>query len=259
MATIFACEKVNKEYGGLLAVKDLTFSVEEGETYAIAGPNGAGKTTLFDTITGVSPVTSGVIRFDGQEIQHMRTDRICRLGIARTFQTTVAFDTQTALTNVLVGSILGRVGTGNPTMRFSDEAIEAAMDAMEFCDLLDKQSRLASQLTVSERKRLMLATALSTKPRLLMLDEPVGGLNRAEREEMAGLVRKINQAGITVLLIEHVMKAVQALASRLLVLHHGEKIAEGPPSEVLRDQRVIEVYLGGKGRPKLADNGGGAR
>jgi branched-chain amino acid transport system ATP-binding protein len=258
MATIFECEKVNKEYGGLLAVKDLTFSVEEGETYAIAGPNGAGKTTLFDTITGVSPVTSGVIRFDGQEIQHMRADRICRLGIARTFQTTVAFDTQTALTNVLVGSILGRVGTGNPTMRFSDEAIEAAMDALEFCELLDKQSKLASQLTVSERKRLMLATALATKPRLLMLDEPVGGLNRAEREEMAGLVRKINQAGITVLLIEHVMKAVQALASRLLVLHHGEKITEGPPSEVLRDQRVIEVYLGGKGREKLADNGGGA-
>jgi branched-chain amino acid transport system ATP-binding protein len=258
MATIFECEKVNKEYGGLLAVKDLTFSVEEGETYAIAGPNGAGKTTLFDTITGVSPVTSGVIRFDGQAIQHMRPDRICRLGIARTFQTTVAFDTQTALTNVLVGSILGRVGTGNPTMRFSDEAIEAAMDALEFCELLDKQSKLASQLTVSERKRLMLATALATKPRLLMLDEPVGGLNRAEREEMAGLVRKINQAGITVLLIEHVMKAVQALASRLLVLHHGEKITEGPPSEVLRDQRVIEVYLGGKGREKLADNGGGA-
>ena len=257
MATIFECEKVNKAYGGLLAVKDLTFGVEEGEIYAIAGPNGAGKTTLFDSISGVSPVTNGVIRFAGQEIQRMRADSICRLGIARTFQTTVGFDTQTALTNVLVGSILGREGTGNPTMRFSDAAIEAALDALEFCELLDKQGRLASQLTVSERKRLMLATALATKPRLLMLDEPVGGLNRTEREEMVRLVRKVNQAGVTVLLIEHVMKAVQAVATCLLVLHHGEKIAEGPPGEVLRDQRVIEVYLGGKGRAKLAGDGGG--
>lgn len=258
MATVFECEEVNKAYGGLLAVKDLTFSVEEGEIYAIAGPNGAGKTTLFDTISGVSPVTSGVIRFDGQEIQRRHPDSICRLGIARTFQTTVAFDTQTVLTNVLVGSILGRAGTGNPTMRFSEEAIEAALDALEFCDLLDKQGRPASQITVSERKRLMLATALATHPKLLLLDEPVGGLNRAERDEMAQLVRKVNQAGVTVLLIEHVMKAVQALANRMLVLHHGEKIAEGPPSSVLRDERVIEVYLGGKGREKLAgDRGGG--
>jgi branched-chain amino acid transport system ATP-binding protein len=258
MATIFECENVTKAYGGLLAVKELTFSIEAGEIYAIAGPNGAGKTTLFDTISGVSPVTSGVIRFGGKEIQRMSADDICRLGIVRTFQTTVAFDTQTVLTNVLVGSILGREGTGNPTMRFSEAAIEAALDALEFCYLLDKQGRQASQLTVSERKRLMLATALATHPKLLMLDEPVGGLNRGEREEMVNLVRKISQAGITVLLIEHVMKAVQALASRLLILHHGEKIAEGPPAQVLRDERVIEVYLGGKGREKLAGDGGGA-
>jgi len=257
MAAIFECDNVSKDYGGLRAVKDLTFSVERGEIYAIAGPNGAGKTTLFDTISGVSPVTSGVIRFDGHEIHRRRPDNICRLGIARTFQTTVAFDSQTALTNVLVGSILGRDGAGNPTMRFSDEAIEAALDGLEFCELLDKQGRLASQLTVSERKRLMLATALATKPNLLLLDEPVGGLNRAEREEMVRLVRKVNQAGVTVLLIEHVMKAVQALANRLLILHHGEKIAEGPPGEVLRDERVIEVYLGGRHREKAAGNGGG--
>ena len=258
MASVLTCEEVNKSYGGLMAVKDLTFSVEEGEIYAIAGPNGAGKTTLFDTISGVSPVTSGVIRFDGQEIQRRRPDSICRLGVARTFQTTVAFDTQTVLTNVLVGGMLGREGTGNPSMRFSDAAIEAALDALEFCDLLDQQGRQASQLTVSERKRLMLATALSTHPKLLLLDEPVGGLNRAERDEMLQLVRKVNREGVTVLLIEHIMKAVQAVANRLLVLHHGEKIAEGPPSQVLRDERVIEIYLGGKGRERLAGDGGGA-
>ncbi len=259
MATIFTCEEVTKAYGGLVAVKNLSFEVEEGEVYAIAGPNGAGKTTLFDTISGVSPVTSGVIRFDNQEIQRRRPDSICRLGIARTFQTTVGFDTQTVLTNVLVGGMLGREGTGNPTMRFSDAAIEAALDALEFCDLLDKQGKVASQLTVSERKRLMLATALATRPKLLMLDEPVGGLNRVEREEMLQLVRKVNQSGVTVLLIEHIMKAVQAVAGRLLVLHHGEKIAEGPPSVVLRDERVIEVYLGGKQRERLSGGNGGGR
>ena len=267
MATIFECENASKDYGGLQAVRDLTFSVEEGETYAIAGPNGAGKTTLFDTITGVSALTSGAIRFDGREIQRMHPDAICRLGIARTFQTTVGFDTQTALTNALVGAILGRKGSsGNPTIQFSDGALEAALDSLEFCDMLDLQGQQVGQLPVFDRKRLMMATALATKPRLLLLDEPVGGLNRTEREAMVSLVRKVNDAGITVLLIEHSMKAVQALADRLLILHHGQKITEGPPAEVLRDQRVIEVYLGGQARGKSADlsastpasgNGGG--
>jgi branched-chain amino acid transport system ATP-binding protein len=257
MGTIFECENANKDYGGLRAVRDLTFSIEEGEIYAIAGPNGAGKTTLFDTITGVSPLTSGVIRFAGREIQRMRPDSICRLGIARTFQTTTGFDTQTVFTNALVGATLGRKGTGNPSLRFSDESLEAALDALELCDMLDLQRQEVSSLPVFDRKRLMLATALSTKPSLLLLDEPVGGLNRVEREAMVDLVRKVSHIGVTVLLIEHVMKAVQALANRLLVLHHGQRIAEGPPAEVLRDERVIQVYLGGKGRGTPANGGGG--
>jgi len=256
MATILECQSVDKAYGGLLAVKGLSFSVEQGEIFAIAGPNGAGKTTLFDTISGVSPVTSGIIRFNGQEIHKKRPDAICRLGIARTFQTTVGFDSQTVLTNVLVGAVLGRVGNGNPTLVFEAAAIQAGLEALELCDLLEKQAWLAGELSTAERKRLMLATALATRPQLLLLDEPVGGLNRTEREEMIQYVRKVNQAGVTVLMIEHVMKAVQVLADRLLVLHHGQKIAEGPPASVLRDEQVVEVYLGGKQRAKAAGNGG---
>jgi branched-chain amino acid transport system ATP-binding protein len=258
MVAIFECDKVTKAYGGLTAVKDVSFALEDGEIFAIVGPNGAGKTTLFDTISGISLATAGKIRFNGQEIQKLHPDKICRLGISRTFQTTVAFDSQTVLTNVLVGSILGQRGSGgNPTLGFRSEAVEVALDALEFCDLLDKQSWLASSLSGFARKRLMLATALATQPRLLLLDEPVGGLNRTEREEMIQFVRKINQTGITVLMIEHVMKVVQALASRMLVLHHGETIAEGPPAEVLRNERVVEVYLGGKRRERMAADGGG--
>lgn len=258
MAAILECQGVTKAYGGLVAVKDVSFSVQEGEIFAIAGPNGAGKTTMFDSIAGMSPATRGVIRFAGREIQQLRADQICRLGIARTFQTTVSFMTQTVLTNALVGSIFGMQGEGNPTLQFRPGAVEAALDALEVCGLVDKQGTQASLLSVFERKRLMIATALATAPKLLLLDEPVGGLNRAEREELVELVRRINRSGVTILLIEHVMKAVQALADRMLILHHGETIAEGAPADVLRNERVVEVYLGGQGRKLAAGSRGGA-
>ena len=240
---ILECQKVSKAYGGLLAVSDLSFAVEPGEVYAIVGPNGAGKTSLFDCISGINPATSGSIKFRDREIQGLRAHDICRFGLARTFQTTVAFDSQTVLTNVLVGGTFGGEHE-NPFLSFKESATEAAIDALLLCGLADQQRALAGSLPVLARKRLMLATALATRPQLLLLDEPFGGLNPGERTQMIELIRVVGRTGVTILMIEHVMKAVQALADRILVIHHGQQIAEGPPSKVLRDPRVIEVYLG---------------
>ena len=246
MTTILECRNVTKAYGGLLAVNDLTFAVERGDVFAIIGPNGAGKTTLFDAISGLSPATGGTVLFDGDEIEGLPSHEICRRGLVRTFQTTVSFVSQTVLQNVLIGSSFGR-RNGSFGLRFQPDAIEAALNALELCELLDRQALPAATLSIYDRKRLMLATALATEPALLMLDEPIGGLNVRERAEMVELIRRINGTGTTILMIEHVVKAVQALANRMLVLHHGRKIAEGAPAEVLRDARVVEVYLGGSG------------
>ena len=240
---ILECQKVSKAYGGLLAVNNLSFAVEPGEVFAIVGPNGAGKTSLFDCISGVNPATSGTITFKGREIHGLRAHDISRFGLARTFQTTVGFDSQTVLTNVLVGSTFGRA-TQSPTLWFSEEARGRAIESLAICGLAGLQRSLAAQLPVLARKRLMLATALAMRPELLLLDEPVGGLNPVERAEMIDLIRVVAKTGVTIVMIEHVMKAVQALAGRILVIHHGQEIAQGPPSKVLRDPRVIEVYLG---------------
>ena len=251
---VVECHGVTKKYGGLVAVDDLTFEVGQGEFFAIVGPNGAGKTTLFDLISGHSHATSGVIRFAGEEIQNSPPHAVCRLGLARTFQTATAFDTQTVLTNVLVAAVFGQSGP-SPWFRFSDEVKEAAVDALALVGMLDRQEVRAATLPILDRKRLMLATALTTRPKVLLLDEPVSGLNVSERQELIELIAGVAATGVTVLMIEHVMKAVQALAKRMLLLHHGQKIAEGSPSVVLNDERVIEVYLGSLAANRIENRG----
>lgn len=252
---VIECEEVTKAFGGLVAVDDLTFSVDDGEFFAIVGPNGAGKTTLFGAISGLSPATAGVIRFDGREIQDLRPHVICRLGLARTFQTVTAFDSQNVLTNVLNGSVFGQA-SGSAWFSFPADAVETAVHALDLVGLADQQHVEVAGMPVLARKRLMLATALATQPRVLMLDEPVGGLNAAERGEFIDVIGQVASSGVTVLMIEHVMKAVQALATRMMVLHHGRKIAEGSPKEVLRDERVVEVYLAGQPVDEVGNGAG---
>lgn len=241
--TLIECAQVTKAYGGLAAVKELSFAVDEGEFLAIVGPNGAGKTTLFDGISGLSPVTSGRVELNGQRIDHESPSSICRMGLARTFQTTSAFDSQNLITNVVISAGFGRAG-GAGWRRFDDESLGAGLEALEFVGLADAQDEIAGVLPVLDRKKLMLATALATRPRVLLLDEPFGGLNAAERGAFVDVLRVVLASGVTVLMIEHVMKAVLALATRVLVLHHGELLTDGSPDVVLRDPRVVEVYLG---------------
>lgn len=228
---------LSKSFRGLRAVEGVSFDVEQGAIAAMIGPNGAGKTTCFNVIAGVFAPDAGRVRLGGRDITGLRPHEICRAGVGRTFQVVKPFPQMSVLDNVVVGAL-------NAHTRVADAKREAVR-LIELLHLGAKAGALAASLTLPERKRLEVARAMATRPTLLLLDEVMAGLRPTEVDEMVGLFRRINrETGITILLIEHVMRAVMALAARVVVLHHGERICEGSPEEVVRDPAVLECYLG---------------
>ena len=236
MSAFFAINGVSKRFRGLLAVDRVSCEVAKGEIFAVIGPNGAGKTTLFNMIAGALRPDEGQIAFQGERIEGLRPDEVCRRGIARTFQIVRPFPMLTVEDNVMVGALL----------RTSDVAQASAQthEVMRRLDLFDKRGRIAKSLTLPDRKRLEVARALATSPQLLLLDEVMAGLRPTETDRMVAILRELNAQGLTILLIEHVMRAVMALAGRVLVLHHGAQIALGKPEAVTREPAVIQSYLG---------------
>ena len=232
-------EGVTKYFGGLAAVSDVDFHIDQGEVVGLIGPNGAGKTTLFNLISAALVPKPGIIKFKGENITGKKPHQICRMGIARTFQTVKVFANIPAFQNVLVGSFFGTSARVSQS-----EATRGVMEALEFVGLSEIANTPAKDLTLANQKRLEVARALATKPELLLLDELMAGLNTVEVSEAMELVQKIRDRGITIVMVEHVMKAIMGVCDRIMVLHHGEKIAEGTPQEIASSEKVIEVYLG---------------
>jgi branched-chain amino acid transport system ATP-binding protein len=227
---------ISKSFRGLKAVSNASFEIPEGSINALIGPNGAGKTTIFNMIAGVFPPDSGSIHFQGKAIHGLRPDEVCAAGIGRTFQIVKPFAGLTVLENVMVGAFLRETSATG--------ARRAALEILERLQLASKRDLTASSLTLPDRKRLEVARALATRPRLLLLDEVMAGLRPTECDQMVEVFRGLNREGLTILLIEHVMRAVMALAQHIGVLHHGEVIARGAPQEIVRHPAVLESYLG---------------
>jgi len=227
---------LTKRFGGLLAVSQFDLDVDAGEIVGLIGPNGAGKTTVFHLIAGFHAPTSGEIRFKGASLVGDKPHAICRRGLTRTFQIVQPFAGLSVIENVMVGAFNRESDAG--------AARRSAREIVDFVGLGPRRDDLASSLTLSDRKRLEIARGLATRPELLLLDEAMSGLNPTEIEAIIGLIRSIHARGVSLLIIEHVMQAIMALSHRLVVLHHGEKLAEGSPAAVASDQRVIEAYLG---------------
>ena len=233
-------QQVSIHFGGLAALSGVSLTVVQGEIVGLIGPNGAGKTTLFNVITGLLRPSAGRISFRGADITGAHAHTICRLGIARTFQLIRVFPRLSVLENVLVGLCFGRDGETPPLRQAQAEA----QDLLRFVGLEASAGRPAGTLPIAGRKRLELARALATRPALLLLDEVIAGLTPMEGTHLMDLIARIQADGTTIILIEHVMKAIMNLSHRIVVLHHGEKLAEGPPGEIVQNPAVVEAYLG---------------
>ncbi len=235
-APLLTLEAVTKRFGGLTAVRAVSLQVQPGDLLGIIGPNGAGKTTLFHLISGYYAPDEGRVAFDGRDITGQPADAVSRLGLTRTFQIVKPFGNLSVLDNVMIGALTRRSSTR--------EARADAERVIEVCDLGRHAAARARALPLALRKRLEVARALATQPRLLLLDEVMAGLNPTELAAMVGLIRRLHADGLTLIVIEHVMAAMMRLAQRIVMLHHGDKIAEGTPREITSDRRVIDAYLG---------------
>ena len=233
---LLEAQNLTKRFGGLTAVDNLDITLEEGSILGLIGPNGAGKSTAFNCISGLYPPTSGTVIYKGEDITGLKPYEACRKGIARTFQLVKPFPSKTVLKNVMVGSFLATADR--------HEAEEKSLEILEFVELIDKKDILGKNLTTPDRKRLELARALATNPKLLLLDEVMAGLRPAEVEDTLTIIRKIHERGVTIFLIEHIMQAIMSLSDTVVVIHFGQKIAQGTPEQIATDDNVIKAYLG---------------
>ena len=237
---MLSIKKVSKHFGSITAVKDVSFRIKKGAIVGLVGPNGAGKSTLLNVVSGVYLPTSGSIVFDGRDITNLSPNKVCKLGIAKTFQLVHSFPELSAFQNVLVGALFGNSGK----ISFV-EARDKVEKNLEFVGYpLDKKNYPVKNLNVVELKRVQLARALATDPKLLLLDEVTTGLNPKESNDAISLIQKIREFGITILMVEHVMRVIMNVSDSIVVLHHGEKIAEGTPAEISKNENVINSYLG---------------
>lgn len=253
---LLSCRGVSKHFGGMAAVKELSFDIHKSEVLGIGGPNGAGKTTLFELISGLNPPDTGEILFDGRRIGELPPHSICHLGIARIFQSNTGFDSLTARQNVLVAAAYGPAARRLPPLSYDRSIIARADAALDFVGFRPSPNSIVRNLPSLDRKLLMIASAVATSPKLLLLDEPVGGLNPEETDRIMELVRKIIAGGVTIMLIEHVMRFLVQLSTRIMIMHHGEKIFEGLPQDLARDETVKRVYLGESMSRRIAEYSG---